>query len=221
VIDKVEWLLSESHFIFAGIDIEVSSSHIYIRFAYRCQAKTFQRSKPFGSPIIKQLLEQLIFKGRDQTIARMVQKGKEIPLSSVILCVVAVRVFIRHIVWVLLKGSFVRQSTASANMPRAPRTRDRSKRKTSESGLFYLTLTLLQMVSSRIVRCLPYRYKYHEESFKSLCQKNEAWGRGYCRAVYKAIAESNGIEVDSFIPGNDMRTITAEELEEGLVTGPF
>jgi hypothetical protein len=112
VIDRVEWLLSESHFLFAGIGIEVSSAHRDIRFADCCQAKTFQRTKPFGSPVIKQLLEQLIFKGNDLTIARTIQKGKEIPLSSVILCAVAVRIFICHIICIFLKGLYTRRSMA-------------------------------------------------------------------------------------------------------------
>lgn len=68
---------------------------------------------------------------------------------------------------------------------------------------------------------IQYRHNHHEENFKALCQKNEAWGTGYCKAVYKAIAESSGFDDNSSNTGEDMNEVTTEDLEEGLLSGPF
>jgi hypothetical protein len=39
--------------------------------------------------------------------------------------------------------------------------------------------------------------------------------------VYKAIAESSGFDDNSSNTGEDMNEVTAEDLEEGLLSGPF
>ena len=51
--------------------------------------------------------------------------------------------------------------------------------------------------------------------------KHEAWGAGYCKAVYKAIADSNGFDGADKCTGEDMNSVTEEDLQEGMLSGPF
>ncbi|KAF8870514.1 hypothetical protein CPB84DRAFT_1855527 [Gymnopilus junonius] len=79
--DKVTWLLTKSNFFYGDLDVN---------------KRTFNKSKPFGSPLIHDMIQTLWFnaskngsKAEAMTTRRMFE-NKEIPLSIVFLVVVAI-----------------------------------------------------------------------------------------------------------------------------------
>ncbi|KAJ3497637.1 hypothetical protein NMY22_g19678 [Coprinellus aureogranulatus] len=75
---RVAWLLKKNQFKYGGIDIE---------------AQTFEKTKIWGNPMIKELLQLILFSQGARADARSVQeirKNQEIPISAIILCITAI-----------------------------------------------------------------------------------------------------------------------------------
>ncbi|PPQ82768.1 hypothetical protein CVT26_000179 [Gymnopilus dilepis] len=97
VTDKVTWLLQASNFLYGDLNVKVCfcSSLSFIANALT-QERTFNSSKPFGNPFIKDLIQTVWFntskngsKAEAMTTKKMIQ-NKEVPLTIILLVVTAI-----------------------------------------------------------------------------------------------------------------------------------
>lgn len=98
ISERVTWLLKKTQFTYGGINIEVRSiaHQLYSGHSDAAfQAKTFEQSKIWGNPMIKELLQVVLFSQGAKADMRSIQeirKKQALPISAIILSITAVSI---------------------------------------------------------------------------------------------------------------------------------